>query len=1385
MKSTARRFASRTFNAALVALITAGAGSSAQAATYTLASQPLFIGNTVAPNIMFTLDDSGSMYWSHMPDGIWDLKSNKRGLAPSINRLAYNPNQNYPAPVKIGTTSTPKNASFSAAWDDGYRAYRDPGYPNDSMECYANLNGVVYGGETYPTFGYRPTWGTGNPVNHCDTTRNTASFSVAGATRTYHEYWHLETFDTDDYNPLPASAFYFLPWNHPLLSGKATLPTGCPTTFDPADDDCYVRVFPPTESGTSFYYRFFKDPPGTSTTPRPTTACTSTTADQRGDRDCYVQQNVTEAAGSNDIGFVIRGIDPTSGLVRTAAQERQNFANWYSYWRKRTYVAKGGTGIAFSQLSDNIRVGFGRINLGTTSVDNFTSGNATIARGVRPFTAGSADRTQFFNLLYDAPANGGTPLRQAVDDVGTYFSLPSDTLGPWDDTPGVSDTKRELQCRSSYHILMTDGYWNGSGAATTAPTGLSGSPAGNNDNVAWPAVDRPADDPTNPCDGYPKFKYEPTAVTSLPFADADSATLADVAFYYWVQDLRKDLANQVPSNSRDPAYWQHVVTFGVSLGLATGGSHVNEDDAFAQAKAADNLTRYNMELTLPASCGLPIGGKPPDPRKPLPGSDWPTPSNDSENNIDDLLHAAINTRGGFYNARFRTLFGNYSGQLLAYVIDKPTGRVIEIYTGVSTGYQWDGGALLTTGVKGDVRGPNLGVARRIATYNGGGVPFKWDSLSTAQQADLGSAAVVEYLRGVRTGEDDYFRARDSLLGDIINSAPSYVGEPAAPYFFRSWGSDGGTPAPESTKPYGDKANWASSGDVTTRTPVIYVGANDGMLHAFNASVGTDPMTRTGLEGTEMFAFVPAVVIDNNLKQYSDPDTYVHRYYVDGSPTVGDAFFGGKWHTVLVGGLNAGGQGIYALDVTDPDAMTSDATVASKVLWEFTDRDSDCSGAATGSTSGDRFDCDLGYTFSQPNIVRLNNGKWAAVFGNGYNSNADDTKEADGVTASGRAKGSGKAVLYIVDLETGRLLKKIDTGIGSDTTPNGLSTVAPIDRDGDYKADFIYAGDLRGNLWRFDIASSSTADWGVSYGGVPVFKAVEPTVAGVGGSLQPITVRPQVVRHPLSSEGFIVLFGTGKYFEVGDHSPTSQPVQTTYGVWDRCGDEFLLNPTTGARTGTASSTCKKPTATAPTRSHLLQQYILGEGATAATYRLTTDYPMTWYTGTGFPTTPTTQGYLGWFMDLCNDGKAYSSTATGCSRTNNKGERQVSNPVIRADKLIFTTMIPLDDPCASGGTGWLMELEATTGGRLAYTPFDVSGDGVFSTLDFWDLMKTIDDKTDDVPVSGRKSTTGIIPTPAIVTRGGSRELKLMSGSTGKIESVDENSPPYRASWRQLLR
>ena len=353
-----------------------------------------------------------------------------------------------------------------------------------------------------------------------------------------------------------------------------------------------------------------------------------------------------------------------------------------------------------------------------------------------------------------------------------------------------------------------------------------------------------------------------------------------------------------------------------------------------------------------------------------------------------------------------------------------------------------------------------------------------------------------------TNEGVTMRTRSSVLGDLIHMRPVYIGHPDQTYSFDNYIANFKTPN-------------------ASRTAIVALGANDGMLHILNASTGN-----------EIMAFVPSKVIPNLSLLTADP--YTHQYYVDGGLTSGDVFFSSDstWHTVLVGGLGAGGQEFFAIDITDPSSITNESTAAGKILWEFTDDD----------------DSDLGFTYSRPSIVRLQDGTWAAIVANGYAN----------TTADGTVSTTGDAVLYIINIETGALIKKIPVNSGDVNNPNGLSspTAINVSEDSNIDADYVYAGDIDGNMWRFDLTDNSSVNWGVSYSPDPLFTATDGTNA------KAITTPPTVSLHPNwtsadRTKDYLVFFGTGRMFETSDG--TSTQTQSIYGIWD-AGSALGSSPT---------------------------------------------------------------------------------------------------------------------------------------------------------------------------------------------------------------------------------
>ena len=321
---------------------------------------------------------------------------------------------------------------------------------------------------------------------------------------------------------------------------------------------------------------------------------------------------------------------------------------------------------------------------------------------------------------------------------------------------------------------------------------------------------------------------------------------------------------------------------------------------------------------------------------------------------------------------------------------------------------------------------------------------QWPSLSAAQKTLATGANLLNFLRGQYGYEDRgtnvignrLYRVRDTVMGDALESQPIFMADPIFNY------------------PYTGYSAFAAAN--ASRSGTVYIGANDGMLHAFVAKTAG---TETG--GTERWAYVPSMVVPNMWKLADSRYDTKHANYVNGSPLVSDVFNGTAWRTILVAGLNGGGRGYYALDVTDPTAPS--------LLWEFT----------TTAGIGHIKDDDVGYGFGRPVVTQKADGTWVVLVSSGYNN---------------FSPGSGQGYLYVLNAYSGTVISKIATGAGSPATPSGLGKLAAWnDEPGGNKAHFVYGGDLSGNLWRFDITAGTSMLFATLSNGV--------------GSPQPITTLP--------------------------------------------------------------------------------------------------------------------------------------------------------------------------------------------------------------------------------------------------------------------------------------
>lgn len=946
-------------------------------------SQVPLTGSTgsVAPNLMFTLDNSTSMDLECVPDGLCvSYTGNTRVQAMPWYRGVYE---------AIGVVATyDSNNLFARRMRS---AGTNPAYYNPRVRYRAWMRA---NGSRYPE--YPPGAAPDNP-----------------------------NFPTDNLVNLVATQTVSAVWTPAVIEG-------------------YTRLTQPATTETIWPAQYYDLKAGSS-------------GDSLGDftqviiapGNTYPKDlNRTDCAGANSC---------------TYEEEAQNFSNWYTYARNRIKVAIGGTSEAFAAVPSAFRVGYGTINTPASPIDGGDP-LGTIIMGVRPFSL--QNREKFYDLLQHATMVSGTPLRRAMDDVGRYFSRKG-TGSPWASDPsGASGAAGavELSCRRAFHVLMTDGIWNdGNGNGT--PSAATNTEV---DSLIGPEISHP--------DGKTKYQYKPAA----PFAGGGNPSLADVAMYYWNHDLRDDLANDVPQTDGDPAFWQHLVNY--TIGLAITGTLSNPGDLKA----------------------LTAGTK-----------SWGSPLSGRIDNVDDLWHAAINSRGGSANARSAEEYTGALKSMIQAIVGAPgreagvavSGRSYSAessvkfipsykpgdWTGEVEAQRLSDGSTLWSASKALPKAE----VRNIYTLSPDsvGVPFTASAMNTATQNLLSAtdpAKLINYVRGDQTEEKNSYRKRISLLGDIVNSTPVLVKDLVdSQYDF----------LPSTTPGQSSYLKYLKSKRV--RTPQLFVGANDGMLHAFNAD-----------SGIESFAFVPRSVL-GQLKELANP-IYDHRYFVDGPVTEVDMYdtAAAKWRNLVVGTGGAGAKNLFAINVPvpsvpesgDPPALDAKASApgAADILWEI-----------NSATPGYE---DLHHVLQAPESGIMQDGTWAIITGNGV-----------GPDVLG-------ATLYVINARTGERI----AALTAQTIGGGLGGVKVV-RDSNKRIVAAYAGDLVGYLWKFDLSSPDRSKWSVNRGG-PLLLARDSS----GAAVEPFTAAPAVIPHPLG--GFMVLAGTGKLFEPDDASSTSE--QSLYGVWDK-------------------------------------------------------------------------------------------------------------------------------------------------------------------------------------------------------------------------------------------
>ncbi len=1034
----------------------------------------------------------------------------------------------------------------------------------------------------------------------------------------------------------------------------------------------------------------------------------------------------------------------TEFKVRDLTEAQQiNFQNWFTFYRSRELAVKGALGLSLDQITR------GRFAYTTLNENFYDLDMGYMSEGDH--------KLNLFDKIYDTYSNGGTPLRWALDKVGSYYACDttnSKLLINSSECPVLKYDEGGM-CQHNYALLFTDGYWNSAAA-------IKG--AGNKDGSGYSSDINEA-----------LFK-------GVAFHDRHSDTLADVAAYWYLNDLLSgDYQNiVVPSNedysrSRldedvDPYMHQHMKTYTVSFGLPTG--------------SVKKFTETDTEIKYDTNGDGRIDDDPDSETADRPASgnekmnfhdideaiNWPNPTSSNANKIDDLVHAAYNGRGyhysakdakelasGLYDAFVNILRTTSASSAVAFNSQQSEGeqRIFRAYYETKS----FSGELESLQIRENPNNPSQllisdvdwraseqlqkkienGQDRVVFTWDkdsNRGIPFDYDNGLTEEQqqefeqeypidrvksdtapADLDNQIGDERVNYLLTNQPGdlvgssitrgQFRERSSVLGDFANSAPVYIGSPKGDIESRDIGNF----------PNGQYSNFVSSN--RSRTPVVYAGSNGGMLHGFDADTGE-----------ELMAYVPDIIIDKMYK-LTEP-TYVHEMFVDGSPFVSDVVVNGKWRTYLMSGLGAGGRGYFVLDVTDPSSFT-EAGMATNIKGELTSEHSDW----------------IGYSFSQPTFVMTHekdstgNYRWAAIFGNGYNHSHESGESALMVAFLDGFKGRNQTPNWNQDLIV------LDTGAGTLKVPtgeiNGLGEPRATDVDGDGLVDYVYAGDLAGNLYRFNLQGSKSR-WDMEQ---TLFIAKNED-----NQVQPITTQPLVDAADLVQGTYMVVVGTGAWFRPEDL--TNKDTQSIYGIWD-----------TTENSGYPVD-----------RDDLVKQEFVTRLDKVHGYEVRTV--------SNKPVPLEEDEVMGWVVDfdMC------AANDQNCNTPQYPGEKAVRKMLLVENNIYGSTLLTNEVlACIENESGWLFIIDSQTGGTGStdgFEPkFDLNNDGEFDTADL--AGPEAGESGENVPGMIRRQS-GSLSGPTPIPDPGGDQLKLCAQtSEGEVVCVDtkppKSYPTGRLSWREL--
>lgn len=984
---------------------------------------------------------------------------------------------------------------------------------------------------------------------------------------------------------------------------------------------------------------------------------------------------------------------PDCGSACSATEEWQNIQNWNAYYTDRIGSAQTGLGFAFQNVPNTFRATWFTINTTTTT-------------GVIPVVRNFEDaRGSFYNWINSiTPRAGGTPLRRALDVAGQYY-LRTGKNGPWAHKPWLTDSEGEAttnhhSCRRSFSLLITDGEWNGDPAATSAARA-------NVDGTNGPTITH--------ANGKVTYQYRPGDTTDprnqgkkdrASAAAGYTNTLADVAMYYWVNDLR-DLANNVSAGGpNDPPFWQNMTTFTGSFGVA--GKLTADQIERARAGSQDWQTAL-------AGIGL-------------------------QQNVDDLVHAAHNGGGEFlqltnaqdFSSEINRVVSNIATQsqsqagvaASAAVLNTGTKKYVPTFStsswwgnlksislkanGQDDFLQWEVIGTTNDQPNGTTTLPTP-ASRQIYAFKDNSnsprlIPFTHANMSSqgliASSVTNGmlnssvTSAMVDYMRGVRSNEGNgttNFRKREAVLGDIVNSNPVFVKNDIQ-YDY------GNLPSTTS-----GASLWSAykTAKAARTEGILLVGANDGMLHVFRES-----------NGAEVLAVIPRSVLHNMHLLASQ--SYGHRYFVDGPLSHGDAYISVPvnnaegattgWNSIVLGTTGAGARSVFALN-----ASNGPSTTWRSFMWEVN---------ATTTNFGN-----LGHVLHEAQMGLMQNGEWAAIFNNGVDS------------------ATGQASLFIVNLSTGAVIREIvvDSGTG-----NGLGGVRLVRNSQGYVAG-AYAGDLKGNIWRFDLTGSATSAWSASR----LFQATEGSA--LGAVTQPITATPAVVPRTDGRPGNMVVVSTGRLYTTADQTNTR--TQAAYGLWDTAdfGSTSTVSEINANKSQLAQVSLQEQTNTTAFIS-----------SSTRLFNTTGERAINWTTDRG------------WFIQL----------------TAFPGQRVVYSVETYGGLVFLDTIAPRpnDLPCTPGTSlGQEYRINIYSGLCSPWATLDINGDGEFTDSDSNACIYTTaaDGKNVILRKGGSSSSVfSVSASGSVQTNTGHCGQASFSSSNPSICPPNPSPSGFRRDWRQLF-